>query len=933
METQTKFALTPIAGAITAALYPSLQAVAQDDTRADGALEEIIVTATKREMSVQDIPATIQAITSEALESMGAKSMEDYSRFIPSMNVVSLGAGTSTVIFRGAITSSGYIAQSTSSVYLDEISISNQGAQPIIRSVDLARVEALSGPQGTLYGSDAQAGTLRIVTNKPVMNEFEAIFDGELRSGSESDESYRGSLTLNIPLVDDKLALRLVGFNDKDGGYIDNVFGHTPDSFALPQRNFDDRDPITGEQLNPDFIPFPTDPTLPWGSLDNADEVEEDWNDSKVYGARAILRWEINDRFAASVTAMNQTMDAGAYNDYDPFVGDLKTIKFHDDRQEDEFNMYSIVLEADLGFAQLVSATSYYERNLDELTDITSYAHYWAAQYCHDSYYTTIYDPRGPGYNVYYLSPADYFANPDTGNVVFFAAYCMGERVGSDFFQKSYLTSQQRKITQEIRLSSQGERFDWIVGAYFEDSADAWISDFGAPTTGGDGSNLTYEGSISNQFYEFYWSNYYTNLLGTPTSVTFPGSTSNWHSESHTDWEQKAIFGELTWNISEQLDLTLGGRYFERENTQYYQVNHPGGRSPVPGQPMLGEPDGTAERDRQEILANGGFPVGRSATETEFVPKIALSYSFGDDKMVYGLYTQGKRPGGINRSRGDPFFPRAYEADSMDNYEIGFRSSFAGGQGRFNATAYHMKWSDYQLEIVDPTDPPCTDANGDPLLPERDFAQPGVCGQPWQQIVANLGEAHIDGLNIEIDYAPSDRMTLGMNIEFMEAQTDTSHDLDGLEGEVDPVTGAFDLEIIGGLRLPTVPEVKWSAWGEYHWPTNLFGSGNEAYIRTQWSYTGDSFSTLEPRPTTDQNPQFLNEAYTIGDLRVGMQGDDWDVSLFVNNLTDERAQYTHGDGYFDWAAANVADGRPHVGRVYTNRPREYGVRFMKRWGD
>jgi outer membrane receptor protein involved in Fe transport len=465
------------------------------------------------------------------------------------------------------------------------------------------------------------------------------------------------------------------------------------------------------------------------------------------------------------------------------------------------------------------------------------------------------------------------------------------------------------------------------MGLYYEVSADAWISDFGAPTTGGDGSVNTWEGSISNQFYELYWSNYY----GTPT--TFPGSTSNWHSESHTDWEQKAVFGELSWHINEQLDLTLGGRYFERENTQYYQVNHPGGRAPGPGQPALGEPDSTAERDRQEILANGGFPVGRTATEKEFVPKIAVSYSFGNDSMVYGLYTQGKRPGGINRSRGDPFFPRDYEPDSMDNYEIGFRSTFAGGQGRFNATAYHMKWSDYQLEIVDPTDPPCRDAAGNELLPERDNAIPGVCGQPWQQVVANLGEAHIDGVNIDIDYAPSDRMTLGMNIEFMEAQTDSSHDLDGLEGEVDPVTGEFDLEIIGGLRLPTVPEVKWSAWGEYHWPVNLFGAGNQAYVRTQWSYTGDSLSTLEPRTVDDPNPQFINEAYTIGDLRFGVQGDDWDVSLFVNNVADERAQYTNGDGYFEWAAANVAEGRPHIGRIYTNRPREYGIRFMKRWGD
>jgi outer membrane receptor protein involved in Fe transport len=230
METYKRNSLTPVAGAIAAALYPGSYAVAQEAQEAgDFALEEVIVSATKREANIQDIPAQIQALTQEALAAMGAQTMEDYARFIPSMNIVSYGSGQSTIVFRGAITGSGWLAQSTSSVYLDEISITQTGSQPMIRSVDIARVEALSGPQGTLYGSDAQAGTLRIVTNQPVMNEFDAVVDLELRGGSESDPSYRASVVFNFPLVEDKLALRLVGFNDRDGGFIDNVPGHTAD--------------------------------------------------------------------------------------------------------------------------------------------------------------------------------------------------------------------------------------------------------------------------------------------------------------------------------------------------------------------------------------------------------------------------------------------------------------------------------------------------------------------------------------------------------------------------------------------------------------------------------------------------------------------------------------------------------------------------------
>lgn len=391
----------------------------------------------------------------------------------------------------------------------------------------------------------------------------------------------------------------------------------------------------------------------------------------------------------------------------------------------------------------------------------------------------------------------------------------------------------------------------------------------------------------------------------------------SWYSQSHTDWEQKAVFGELKWHISDELELTLGGRYFERENIQYYLVNHPGALPLGPGQAPPGEPDWNDPFNRQIRLANGGFPTGRLGEETEFIPKISLSYSFGDDSMVYGLFTRGKRPGGVNRSRGQPFFSLAYQPDIMDNLEFGYRSTFAGGQGRLNVTAYKMEWSDYQLELVDPSSTTCADLG----LPDDKI--PAVCGQPWQQTVTNAGEAHIDGVNIELDYAPTDQVTLGLNAEFMEAETDSDADLNG--------DGIQDL--FSGLRLPTVPEVKWSAWGEYHWPVDLFGAGNQAYIRAQWSYTGDSLNILEPLPDSDPNPQLLNQAYDIGDVRVGIQGEDWDISVFVNNIADERAQYTFETGLFEHAFANAAEGRPHVARIYTNRPREWGVRYTKRWGD
>lgn len=857
MGSDNKLALTPIAAAITAALAPGQNALAQDaeenkSSRSGGLLEEITVTARKRTESAQDIPIAIQAMSQDTLAAMGAKAMEDYARFTPSVNVVTYSNSSSVIVFRGAITGPGYIAQSTSSVYLDEISITTTGSQPGVRIVDVERVEALSGPQGTLYGSDAQAGTMRIITNKANTEAYEAVFDGELRGGDRSEGSYRGSLVFNIPLVDDKLALRLVGYNDHDGGFIENVYGHTPDESALQ---------------GPGFYPSG------FGTLDNAASVEKDWNESDIFGARASLLWNINDNWSATFGYTHQNTESGADNYYDPYVGDLQTVRFHDEWSDDKYDIFSLTLDADLGFAQLVSATSYFERDNNYLNDVTAYAHYWAATYCHDSGYTQAYAP-------YYL------ANPETGYVLWYPVYCQGQTVEGDFLSAAFLHAQQDKITQEIRLSSSGDTLDWLVGLYYEESNDDWQSSFAGPTTGGDGSVNTYENSISWQYY---------NQFEGPVN---PLATSHWYSQNETDWKQSAIFGEVTWHINDAFDLTAGGRYFDRSNTNYYFTAHPGG---------FGVPDPNPVERREGV-------------DKEFIPKISLNYMFGDgrdDKLLYGLYTRGKRPGGINRTRGEPFFPANYESDLMDNYEVGFKSSFGGGAGRFNSTVYHMAWSDYQLETVDPSSVQC-EVNG---VPDPSISEPGVCGQPWQQIVANAGKAHISGVNVELDYAPNENWVLGMNAEFMEAETDTSQDLNGDGND----------NLVAGLRLPIVPEFKASAWAEYHWPVNWFGAYN-AFVRTQWSYSGDTYNILEPLPTTDPNPQSKNAAYTIGDLRFGLQGETWDASVFINNITDERAQYTINTGQFEYGAATLSEGRPHTARIFTNRPREMGVRFTKRWG-
>ena len=252
------FKSAPLAAAIAAALVTPFS-IAQEESAAP-ALEEVVVTARKRSESIMDIPASVQALSEDDLKEMGAKNIADYVRFLPAVTVVDYGAGVSTVVFRGATTSAGYVGESTSSVYMDEISLTTSGQQPSIRMVDIERVESLEGPQGTLYGSDAQAGTLRIITNKPKINERETVIDVLGKSSSEGEASYDGSIVFNVPLVEDKLAARFVAFKAKDGGFIDNVLGKT----------------ITND-LKSDAT-YGRSPSG-WGTIDNSDVVADDIND------------------------------------------------------------------------------------------------------------------------------------------------------------------------------------------------------------------------------------------------------------------------------------------------------------------------------------------------------------------------------------------------------------------------------------------------------------------------------------------------------------------------------------------------------------------------------------------------------------------------------------------------------------------------------
>ena len=915
MSHKIPYSISPVAAAVSAALAAPGAALAQDEG-ATAVLDEIIVTATKTEMDIQKIPASIQALPEAMLKEMGALNTQDYTRFMPSVNWISTSAGNNQIIFRGVHTSTGAFTMTrSSSIYLDEIPItSTAGDSPDVRMMDVSRVEALSGPQGTLFGAAAQSGTLRIITNKPDTSRFEASADVQFSTGETSDPSHTITGVFNLPLVEDVFAIRIAAQASKDGGYVDNILGHTPDTWdgvtATESAAADASGCASG--FGAQFRNWGCD-RLQWGSRRNDDVAEENWNSAEHTNLRISARWEINENLAMTAAYNYGIADSQGNSTYNPFVGDLQTIGFVKNTSEAEWEMASLTIDADLGFAQFVSATSFYENQRTYVGDNTLYYHYYMARsYCTDQ---GVGDP-----GVYY-----FWHNTDSDRTIYSPRYCAlfptKNPSGAidqlpDFAGVGLGPEWQDRFSQEIRLSHQGETFDWLAGLYYEESNDSWNSVWMASADVPFQESMAYAAirDCAQGGTTFHWGCFGSNgvLNADPADVAAALITADhlWDSRDDTDWENKAVFGEVTWHATDQINVTVGARWFEFSNDKTYTKW------------ILGN---TASNDRhiggyaQPLWA--GTPGETASTKlSEFVPKVSLMYTLSEDKMVYGTYSEGFRVGGINRAGRNvdwsrTFWGQEWEPDKLKNYELGYKSRFANNTAQLNLTYFYMDWEDFQHEVVDPSGGTC-------VIP----AEEPACGSgklPWLSIVGNVGEAHSTGITAEFDWVPSDRWHVGANVQFLEREIDSVPSPEFEE----------EANLRPGQELPNSPELQGALWATYTWPVQ-FIAGASMFVRGQYSYTGDSLSKMEPVGLDAANPQFINPSYSLADVRFGLvSGDgDWQIDLFVTNVTDERAQInvSNSTGEYIWGRTGEYE---HSTNVVTVRPREYGFRFTTRWGD
>ena len=333
------FAMTPLAASVVAALSPSGPVLAQEEETDSRAIDEIIVNATRRELSLQDVAQSITAFSTDDIEQMGIKTMSDYIKAMPSVGLTEPRPGITSVVMRGISTGSReYRLQDQTTIYLDEVAMTTSAQNISVRAIDMQRIETLPGPQGTLFGSSSQTGTLRLITNKPNHDGFSGQVAADYGSTQGGGTSYDINGHLNIPLVDDKLALRAVAYSAHDGGWVDNVFG---ESYS--------------------------------GNFDNADAVEKDYNEYDTDGGRLALLWNISDDWSGLLTYVTEQTESRGEWETDPSLGGHRIIRFIEDFREDDWYAAAFTLKGDLGFANLSVTATKFDRDFAYEWDNNAY--------------------------------------------------------------------------------------------------------------------------------------------------------------------------------------------------------------------------------------------------------------------------------------------------------------------------------------------------------------------------------------------------------------------------------------------------------------------------------------------------------------------------------------------------------------------------------
>jgi outer membrane receptor protein involved in Fe transport len=842
-------------------------------------LTEVIVTAQRRSENIQNVPISVQALTAETLKQLNISTFDDYVRFLPNVTAASNGPGQNEIFIRG-VSAGSQASQGSGStgiwpnvaIYLDNQSGQLPNRNLDIYAVDLERIEVLAGPQGTLFGAGAQAGVIRYITNQPKLNVVEANFTAGYGTTAHGDNNSAVTAVLNVPLIEDKMAVRGVIFSDTRGGYINNV----PATFT--RKNTDLGISSAGLTANaagqcPDGLPnngYCVPPGSP--SLNNYNLSANAINPVTYQGIRAELLYKFNDDWDVLISQMYQDMNShGVFYDQ-PNASDgaplqpLEVTLFNNAYNKDRFSNTAWTFNGKIGDLKFIYTGGYLTRHVDQIGDYTNYARGLYADY---------YQCYGPvqGQTPTCYSPSAVWRSQE----------------------------QNQHQQHEIRLSTPDEwRLRAIAGAFWEDNKlydqTAWLYKHIPPCT----TTLT-SGCMSN--------------VGTfpGSTVKYPGvqnDNTSFYQDQVRDTKQTAFFASVDFDlIPKTLTITGGTRYFRFENSMKGSVlSSFNCMAAVPVSPTGCHP---TYPDIFPWYSYNLDAQNLSDTESGFRSRANLTWHVTPDVMVYYTFSQGFRPGGFNQNGGTAhaasaplgtpglyyqyFTPRSYQSDDLTNNEIGWKTEFLDHRLQWNGAIYRETWKNVQVAFFDT----------------------GVTGNVFFN--TNGQDFLIKGLEQSLIWRVTNGLTLQGTAAWNHSeQTNSPALIDNNSGQLasigvpaspnvgKPITLACNplAVTINDCVQPTnpfgaqgspaanAPPIQFSVRARYDWNVG----GYLPFVQFGASHTGHSFTQAGANPLitpggalSTSRGRFENPAYTTYEASVGVSKDAWYFNLYCENLSNSSA--------------------------------------------
>ncbi|MGA2342142.1 MAG: TonB-dependent receptor [Steroidobacteraceae bacterium] len=817
-------------------------AAAGDTAAAEaGPLQEIVVTATRHEENLSKVPLSVTALTQDAMDMRGIKDFQDVARFTPGVQIDN--SGTNNIAIRGIASTGG---AGTTGIYLDDTPIQMRALafnpdEALPKSFDLDRVEVLRGPQGTLFGSGSEGGTVRYITTQPALTGTSFYSRDEVSYTEGGAPSYEAGIAAGTPLIDGVLGVRVTAWYRYDGGWIDRI---DPYSLELQQKN------ANYDQTKLFRIATIWEPAEGWDITPSFYYQDRYRNDVENY-------WGIY-----SNPSSNRYVDANPTQRTDP----------------DIYYVTALKMQGDVGFAKLISNTSYFRRSEVTGYDGTIYNLGFYQEFFNGGLAANgggIPSPLISGTGLHLPTCAQQLAIQEANGQP--AQPCL-----TSYYSPASINNDQQNFAQEIRLQSNdpSARLIWTTGLFFGMNHQQYLEQIHDPQLN------AFSQAVAGLPYG-------QEFLCTPPGCATPTPTlydprfpfDSYFLQTFSEDKQLAWFGEGTYSFTDQWKTTVGLRVSRTE----FSFNT------LTGGPQLFLPPQANEGDKKE---------------TSVTPKVSLSYQYDPHDLYYFTYAKGFRPGGANnpvpyaacsidfQNFGIKNSPATFNSDTVNSFEIGSKNNL-DNRVKIASSIYYIRWNNIQQTVVPP-----------------------ICEISF---IDNLGQAVAKGADVQADIAFTDDFTAEIAAGYTDARYTKNATLSSSE-VTGPVVSAGDA-ITGQSGQPGAPYTV-SVGLEYKFEVlahESFARVDDEYeSRAKWPSPGQDPRTLQ----YDPNNYTLSSTH-FASFRAGTSLAGWQLEAFIDNLTD-----SHTITNYEWSI----NGNPNAGtepysrlqREFSFRPRTFGLTFIYR---